>query len=476
MRDVHVLGGSIAAMVAVEQCASAGLPVVWWKPRHVGGGFAPLVRNGRSLPLGCRLIELEYDSDTSATVPSFESYKPGPAGHRAFQPLVAAYLRDVLGHRLCEVDAPVRIHNGQRARDPYFTGDPVGYVHLAGSSRQSRSTGGTAVLTQLDQMTTEVGEARRILGESGLFSQRALLAAMSLPAASRQQHGPTFHAQFVEPMVAKVIGAQVDDVPADWHNKVWSPLFWPSTLHDALRGETPAFQPRRRFYTDDRAGMGAIVSELGDRIGWAAQHGRVAVHEVTGLESMERIGSQLRWTFDEKRGDADASRVVVGLNQADLVRAIGSRHDVGRIDIRLMWLDVAVDLLAELPAVTVVGDAESALHRIVDGRNASRPTGRLVCVELSAIADRFPTASELDREFLRLGITTDLGAVTVIDRLSAPAMTRPTFSDRAAANDAHDRIRAVLGDIELVGPGAAPGADALNEQICQGLRTKAVMS
>src|SRR5829696_310832 len=102
-----VIGGTPAAMVAVDALGAAGVPVRWLAPeRGIGRGFAAMPRDGRTLQLGVRLLELGYEDD--AAPPPLSDYRPATSGHRPFTPLLRAWVEQLAGERLREI-APPRV-------------------------------------------------------------------------------------------------------------------------------------------------------------------------------------------------------------------------------------------------------------------------------------------------------------------------------------------------------------------------------
>src|SRR4051794_32818078 len=97
-----VVGGSVASLVAAEALAEAGARVRLLLPEHgVGHGFSPLRRDGRTLELGVRLLELSYEDDGGAT-PPLRNYHPGLGGHRPYARLVSDWVHARVGDRLRE--------------------------------------------------------------------------------------------------------------------------------------------------------------------------------------------------------------------------------------------------------------------------------------------------------------------------------------------------------------------------------------
>src|SRR3546814_15736646 len=111
---------------------------------------------------------------------------------------------------------------------------------------------------------------------------------VSLADASRQNHGPTFHHEFIGALAAKILPGGADQVVSELRRKIWLPLFWPETLSAACGVGSLTYRPARPIHTMRRGGMGALASSLLARVRdpdgiQVAQHRQSVVSGKRGL-------------------------------------------------------------------------------------------------------------------------------------------------------------------------------------------------
>lgn len=450
-----VVGGSLAALVAADAAASRGRAVRLLLPaRGVGGSFAPLVVRGRRLALGMRLLELGYEGAAYSS-PPLADYRPGPSGHRAFVGRVAALVDELVGPRLVVAERPLAFVDGRLGQDPYLTVDLSGLPALVGP----RAAAAVAF---------EAGVARAALGDAGLLApeRAATLAGASLAEASRANHGETFHSLMIEPFCRKLHPMGADLVPAELRRKLWMPLFHPSTLADAAAGRPLSFQPRRPMHTIDPEGPGAIVDGLVTRLRRAPTARLESSAPLASLAPASDGGILL--------GFADGTTVaahapVLGASAPELFAAAGADFRPERLAMVIAWVEAREqDLRAAPSAVHVPDPCVPALRISVAGAEAGSDA-RVVSVELrhDLPAAQAPAAARDALE--RTGLLREGAPLTPLHTFAGPAMPAPTAAERERFAAARERLAERAPRAEVVGPASAFGADALNEQVVQGL-------
>src|SRR4051812_27481104 len=226
-----VVGATMAALVAADAIAAQGRPVRLLVPeRGVGGGFAALRRDGRTLELGVRLLELDFE-DTAPDGPPLEHYTAGVTTARPWARLIRDWVRELAGDRLREIGRPAMVLDGRLIDDVLFT------VDLSALPRALSAT-------EREQMRAEVSATLAATREdAGVLASRhhARFADMTLQEASLANHGATFHQRIIAPLCDKVIAGGAGAVSAPLRRKVWAPLFHPRTLAQALAGEPIGF-------------------------------------------------------------------------------------------------------------------------------------------------------------------------------------------------------------------------------------------
>ena len=447
-----VVGGTIAALVAADAVAQQGREVDLLVPGgRVAGGFLPLLRDGRRLDLGPRIIELGYDESPSAS-PPFSAYRPGPHGHRPFLAHIDRLVRELAGADLVPITAPQIQRAGTRAHDFVLGGDLVDLPLLLTDEE---------VLAVIRE-TTEIVER---LGPEGLLGDPGALASMDLAMASQQTHGATFHDTVIAPLAAKVSGGGAAAVIAELRRKIWLPLLWPQSLLEAALG-TLTYRPRRPMHTVLGGGMGALVERLLQRLDHS---GAVTRHDVGAVRSLERSGPQTTVTFEDG-AFWRAADVVLGVGADETFRLAGEHGSADRERGVFVWLDVARDDLGEVPSVLFVLDPDVPLFRVTEntGERGGHHT-TLVCEMATDVAqDEAGALATVALEAVGLlgpgrGDTAEVVAV-----LAGPSFAAPSFANR----ERHGRGVAVLAAAPLPADVLGVevfGADSFNEQVVQGM-------
>ncbi len=462
MSDVTIVGGSIASLVCAERLAVAGNTVTLLVSDHLGSGFRGIAHQGRRLPLGARLLELDYgDGSTGREPASLAEYVPGPTGHLAFQALVRDYLADLLGESLVRAPAPRLSLRGAVADDFNFTVDLT-------SLRELLTDGEIAAIGR------ESADAVGLLGREGVLggatpwdpwqheSSHALL----------MNHGPTFHGTFGSAPARKLRAGGLYDVPLALRRKVWAAVFHPVTLHEATAGTGPSYRPGRPFHTVSGAATWRVVDQLLDRLGSSR-----AVHidragSLTGLHASTRgtaieIGSERRVEI--------SGPLVLGTSPEELFAAAGIVLQLERTRTVLSWVDVPEGELIAAPGVMTVADTDCPVYRLSDAGPAA-PGQRTLTIEWRHDSDLASLPAATGEHLERLGVVHDGRHVETVHQIAAPSFTDPTFTNLAAFRTAHDRWQELAFPALVVGGAAAFGADSLNEQIVQGLWAAAATS
>ncbi len=436
-----VAGGSIAALVAADAAARAGVPVELLLPRKgVGGGFVPLVLRDRRLDRGLRALELHYEGAGPPPPPA--AYDARGDGHRPHVHRIRDWASELLGDDLVELDRP-RMWLSGRLDDELFV---------------------TCDLTRLpahfdaDDLAAIRAQTR---GETPAGP------ASDVTSASLAIHGPTFHSRVMEPFARALRPQGGDDVPVALRRKLWLPLFHRRTLWEAAGGGPIGFRPERPLHTVAGEGPGAVVTRLLARV-TAARH--VTVRPVDGFVTVARSGDAVR--IVPRGGDVVVARdPILALSPGELFAAAGVAYAPDRVTSVLTWLDVRDADVLTLPAFVHVVDPALRVFRISRGeRRHDRVT---VCVECAHDVTKDEGPAVAADALVRLGLVREGADLPALAAFAGPTFTAPTFANAerfAAARATYDDrgLRA-----SAIGGAEAFGADSLNEQVMQGLAAAA---
>jgi hypothetical protein len=418
-----VVGGCLAALVAADALGRDGAEVELLLPaRGVGGGFAPLRREGRELELGVRLLELEYEG--VGTPPPLAEYAPG--GHRPFVRRIAAWAHELLGERLVRTEDPLMLAGGRLGRDLLFATDPLALRDVLTAHEREAAA-------------AQAGAAALRLGPSGLTPGD--LTRTDLERASRAMHGELVHRRLIAPYVDKLVPGGASAVVAALRRKAWVPLLWPRTVAEACGDGEVGFRPHRPFWRVD--GAGGVIGALLERLRALP---RVRIVEGVTLQAARPTSRGVALCLD---GAADrvVARPVLGVPLPCYTPA--------RATSTIAWVTGVHDV----PALVNVVDPELPVARL-SGRD-----GVLTC-ELRHDAGTEDVLPGIVRTLDACGIGHD--GPELVTALSAPTFALPTPANVAAHAAARWRLERLAA--EVVGGAAGFDADSFNEQVVQGLR------
>lgn len=454
-----VVGATMAALVAADAIAAQGRPVRLLVPeRGVGGGFAAMRRDGRTLELGVRLLELDFE-DTQAVSPPLEDYLAGTTTTRPWARVIGDWVRELTGDGLREIARPEMVLDGRRTDDVLFTVDLSGLAAALGTAER-------------EQMLAEVRAALAASGEdAGVLAPSAAdrFAAMTLEEASLANHGATFHQRIIAPLCDKVIGGGAAAVAAPLRRKVWAPLFHPATLAQALSGEPISFRPARSFHTVSPDGCGALVDLLLARL---RAHPRATIETAGDLQSVAPdAGGTVTLSFSDHT-PVTATRPILALSADALFAATGIPYEVQRITTAIAWLEVDAHDAASVPELAHVLDPGNPVLRVSRG-GAGAPGRALLTVELRHDADPDTLGSAAHDGLIAAGLLEDGTAADTVMAARRPTFSVPDTATLTTFAIARERFDALGLDVELAGSGLDVTADTLNDQILQGLRAAA---
>lgn len=450
----HVVwGGSVAALVAADALAERGAAVRLLLPaRGVGGGFAAIRRDGRVLELGVRALELGYEG--VGDPPPLADYVPGIGAHRPYARLVDGWVRALVGDRIVALDRPLMFVDGRLVDDLYFTTDALAVrAALAADEREA--------------IAAQARAARDVLGDAGLLApaRAAQLAAMSTTDASLANHGARFHERFVAPFADKVVPGGADAVLAPLRRKIWVPLFWPATLAQACNGGDVAFRPDRPLHTIAPDGCSGLVDALRERLAARGVVGET-VGRLEAVEAGDGGAVTLRFADGEP---VVAHRPVLGGVAPELFGAAGVAYRPAQARSVIAWVEADPADVHVVPSVLTIVDPDIPAMRVSSG-GRGLPGRRLLTVELRHDLPEEEMAGAAVDALERCGVVREDADLDVVMAAAAPTFPLPTADNVAAFAAARAAFDAAALDAVVVGGAADFAADALGEQIVQGLK------
>lgn len=453
--EIVVVGGTISAAVAVERLAAKGENVRWLHPGiRIGGGFRQVNIGGRLLNLGSRLLELCYvEGEETLPVPPLDRYLAGHDGHRPWQRMVANYLTDLAGDEFFIVREPELFWNGVRDKDIYFTSE-LKYLRRYLSTDKCRSI---------------AAECSAILNSSpdeGIHKTALDLKYFDFFLASQENHGQTFHTEFIEVLAQKLRPNGTVGISAYDRNKLWLPLYWPRTLWEATTGRLVSYSPNRVFRVDASGGTCSVLARLENRL---LKSSNITAENVGHLKHAKSERGKFTLQFS-KGSTVQSDKVILGVPPEELFAATDINYQPKRLIVGIVWIEVAIEeLIQEPPSVLVIADEQSPIYRIADSGSNVPQGRRTFSIQLSH--DQLALSMEaLTHELVRIAFLHEDATPIELGRKSFLAFIDPTIENRQHFDIATDLFRDQHGEVPIVGPAAAFGSDPFNEQIFQGIQ------
>jgi hypothetical protein len=464
---LHLVGGSIACLVAALAAAPSREVRLYANPAAAGGGFGGMKWGGLRLNLGMRLLELDYEDPPTARRP-LSAYDPAIDDHRPYIDHVRGFLRQLAGEAFVPV-VPEMLVNGCRATCALTTADLAVLPALLPPSLRVRIA----------------GEAAQLLAQPDPPAWRALpgsparLEGVSLEAASRDNHGETLHAMLVAPIMAR-LDAGWAACPAIARRKLWAALFHPVTVLEAFQDGHTTFRPHRPFATVRGGGMAGLVARM---LAALAALPQVRVHPVGRLQQVRRRGDRLLLRFAALPGaiasgevSLPAATTALGLGAEEAFAAAGLAYAPVRLRAGFAWAAMAERDLLHNPAALLLCDATAPAFRISD--NGAMPADhsagtsqRLLMIEFGHRLAA-PGESEVRTVLENTGLLRPGAGLRLMHALAGPAQVAPHVDNQVGHAAAAAGLAAVLG----VGPRILGGArrfcfESFNDQVVDGLHT-----
>ncbi|MBO1076077.1 serine/threonine-protein kinase [Roseomonas marmotae] len=451
---LHVVGGSVAALVAALTAARHRPVELYLDPARAGGGFAGLRLGGSWLPLGMRLLELDYEDPLEARRP-LADYDPARDDHRPFIDVLRRHLEEWLGPELIAAPAPEMLWEGRRTTCALTSADIATLPPLMAPSLRARIAAEAGAL-----LRDPAPPAWRFLP-----GRAARLEAVGLEAASRDNHGATLHSMLLAPLAARVDPTGWAACPATERRKLWAALFHPRTVLEAFRDGRTSFRPRRPFATLRRGGMAGAVRRM---LAALRASPAVRLHRVGRLTGLARRGEELLLDFDGRRTRLPTRSAAFGLGAEEAFAAAGLAYAPNRLRAGFAWMAVREAELLHIPSALLLCGAGAPAFRISDGGMVA-PGERRLTIEFGDMAAA-PGADAARAALEAAGLLRPGAAPRLLHALAGPAQVAPSEANRQAHETAATAFRTALGGRPRILGGARRfGFESFNDQMVDGL-------
>lgn len=249
--DWVIYGAGLSALALAERLGTSGRRVTLLNPaKSWGGVFRGVTIGEATFDAGMTNFEFELFGDASDDIENYDPDCKSDIGR--YVHLVRRYLAGYVDAEA--LPAPQMIHGDCICDDLIITNQ----FDILGKLPESLRT---AIRQELEVCTSAANALHpRLKNVAGSPLERA-----SFEAASLANHGPTFHALFVEPMFQKVLGVPTSTVRAVFHRSGWAPLFYPETLASQFGASPQHLKPTVFHYPRDRH-FGAFIERIVARV------------------------------------------------------------------------------------------------------------------------------------------------------------------------------------------------------------------
>jgi protoporphyrinogen oxidase len=233
------VGNNLATIIGAYEMAKAGRTVkLFTDGGLLGGFFSGVSIEGYDFDLGMILLE-KIDKTNTQNISARSSMNSWlTVGER-----VSNWLDDQID--LHKVDTPEVYIFGKKYPD-YIISNRLGLLEKSGVE-----------LAEYLDFNSPYHASNKELGE--VFND------LSYADASKHNHGPDFHAKYIEPFIRKVTSVGSETFLARYHRFAWAPLYYPETLNSAILGQKINLK-EYEFWTTSSGFVGELINNLKNKI------------------------------------------------------------------------------------------------------------------------------------------------------------------------------------------------------------------
>ena len=450
--DLVVIGGGVGCLVAALSAAETGAHVTLLAPcRGIGAGFAALEQDGFQLDIGCRRFDLTNDPVISA----LEDYQPGMRT-RPFANHYRSFVEDDLGIELVATNAPQVSYDGRRASDFVTSLDLTSLPDLLPADDVAR------IEKETDAILSAQTSSPLTLG-LGTWPD---LSKASLKDASIANHGPTFHARFIEPFARKLYPEGWETMPADLASKIWAPLFFPRTINQGCRREINRDSPAVTYFYPASGYFGEFVAKLIAKIRRMKNIQTIPFAELT---SIKRQGLSHVAEFSDRPAFQWHAPFALGTSLDNYFALAGKPFQAETLSLAVIWVEVNEDDLLNDPAMINVFDRDTTVSRISFSGRSQTAGRRVLALEMTGGSSECSTDG-VRQVLTAMNILRPGAPITHIRQEPDIKIPAPSAANRRHLNAARASLIDHGINPVLLGTLNNMKADTLCDQVLQGLQ------
>jgi hypothetical protein len=301
-----------------------------------------------------------------------------------------------------------------------------------------------------------------------------LYDTLTYEQAASFNHGQQLHAHFIEPFVRKLTAVSSSDFLARYHRAGWVPLYYPETIHAAIRGENHGLQ-EYPFWTTKSGSVAEFMAQLRTQLS-AYRNVTIVDRKLGSLSQASGVATATTEDGEKFSGD----RLAVGLPNDRCHTLLQQTPPVQThaASVTVMFCVVDAAAIGRHTGCMMVVDETFASYRLTDQDTLAGTGAQLHRITIEAghdlLARQYPeqaAEAALAAEVVRLLQVNDPHAVKALKCITASnALVLPDDAGIRSAQLTCKMIKEYLPGAALTGTILGYGVASLNDQLVQGLK------
>lgn len=459
--DITIVGNNVAALVTAHSLNSKYKICLINPTTNWGGHFSGKIINGERFDFGMNLLEFSSFAKQSNDLLSYNPSIKNDCGR--FFHLVENYIKQLI--EVNKVESLQMYYNGQYLNDFLIANNIDALLKLPVDLRNQIITELTAILCK-----------KSILHSSNKTLNEELFIQNDYECVSIANHGETLHRIFLDPFCKKVLSIGANSIPAIFHRTAWSPLFYPETLHDLLKGESPKLLQTTFHYP--RAGYFGIISE--QLLGLVKNQRNVRIMTGSPEKVVKNNYFKVSFLKDEY---IKSNQLIWAMDIGQLLKFvdIDSPPTFDKTSIAVVFLTINPENLCKQFSVLNIVDSRYSIYRITNQSFCSGEYAKAnkLVIELNleyfrsnnGDFDEKDLSKHTINTLLELKIIESSKDVNIIEvKILLSALNLPTRKNFELFQQTKQKIDRIDTGIHLVGQSSGYSSASLNDQIIQGLK------
>ena len=280
--ETVIVGTSLACLVTAHEIAKKGEQVTLVSNGgRWGGHFAGVDTCGQHYDAGMAIVELTSRlEEEKPDLADYTIFKRNDVGR--YVHMMERYLDDVTPLRI--IDTPQSYYRSTW-NDDFLLCNKFQVFSRWSDSEKQMVVNDLASRTRSDWRHASNKIAKQNMHEIASYHE-----------VSHYNHGAHIHQQFIEPFVNKLTALDSKEVSSIYHRRLWSPMYYPETLADAVQGKVESYSNTVIHYP--QGGSFATFPEI----------------LIKGIESFENAN-----VVHEKVRSVDSAEKKISLNNGETI-------------------------------------------------------------------------------------------------------------------------------------------------------------